>query len=196
MVLAAGNSHASAGVNRSEPLQLQGALGDMTVGADDIETQGLLDDLDGLYDFNDESVPSRIANSRNGTSDYMAPARSILAVVHSSTARPPLMPQRAAVVDKPKRGGDASGLLLDDGLGDMSDSEAMKIIDVLGGFGTNKAASRSLSSNSSAAVVSTGSGDEDRDAARAPPPPPNADVLSDMDDAEARGIIQKFGGFA
>ncbi|KAJ2263222.1 hypothetical protein GGI01_000916 [Coemansia sp. RSA 376] len=221
-----------------EGFPLQGALGDTAVSVaphsgsseesrptlsiaatdtDEIETQNLLDDLDGLYDFGDVSAKARqgsqvreaikatcdrqSADSSTADPDQMVgdqpgsniPTRPMGLIAQPRTARPPLMPRRATGIEKTRRGDDSSNLLDDGGLGDMSDSEAMKLIGDLGGFGTKRVEGRLGGSRPSttAAAAASVTGD-DGETVHAP----SIHVLPDMDDVEVRNIIQQFGGFS
>ncbi|KAJ2747427.1 hypothetical protein GGI20_000566 [Coemansia sp. BCRC 34301] len=117
----------------------------------------------------------------------------MVATARPSIVKPPLVPQRDAIVDSQRQGDSASNIQCDDRLGDMSDSEAMRILDALGGFSTNRTDGRSGSSKTSTTGAYSGSrSGDDGEAAHVPP---KADVLPDMDEVEANGIIKKFGGF-
>ncbi|KAJ1824738.1 hypothetical protein LPJ60_000492 [Coemansia sp. RSA 2675] len=191
------------------------ALSIAATDADGFETQNLLEDLDGLYDFSDaptkaqgrvqHNEASMSAVGKQGTRlDRADPGRAIRGQSSSSklarpltlatqpnTAKTPLAPQRTAVVRKSKMEDSAGNVLDDGGLGDMSDSEAMKLIGDLGGFGTKRVEGCVGASKPSATAVSPVARN-DGETAQAP----STHVLADMDDAEVSSIIQQFGGFS
>ncbi|KAJ2501941.1 hypothetical protein GGH96_001467 [Coemansia sp. RSA 1972] len=186
---------------------------------DEITSQGLLDGLEDLYDFTED----------HKTVHSAAPINGDVAVDEMSDMDADAMLDQLGDFESARASGEQTGksnikgkaIGLEDGLADMSDNEAKRIVGSLGGFSrpsevavgsqtpssqtpsTLASGSQTPSSKTQSALASssqTPSSKTPSSQTLEPKTPGGSgavlDGLEDMDDTEAQKIIRSYGGFA